>query len=106
LIIEERSTGEFLGTAGPTTPIVDNAFEVELGWHVRKSHWRQGVATEAAAAARDWCWDHLEVDHVISLVRLGNRPSARVAEKIGMHVHRLAPYKGLMHSVYRIDRPA
>lgn len=105
-IVEERSTGEFLGTVGPTMPLVENVLEVELGWHVRKERWGEGIAPEAAAASRNWCWDHLEVDHLISLVRPENEPSARVAEKIGMRVDRLAPYKGLMHHVYRIDRPA
>jgi [ribosomal protein S5]-alanine N-acetyltransferase len=105
-IVEERSTGTFLGTAGPTKPLVEDAYEVEIGWHVRKDQWGQGIAPEAAIAAREWCWEHLEVDHLISLVRPENEPSAHVAEKIGMRVDRLAPYKGLTHCVYRIDRPA
>jgi RimJ/RimL family protein N-acetyltransferase len=105
-IVEERSTAEFLGTVGPTTPMVENVPEVELGWHVRKQWWGQGIATEAARACLDWCWEHLEVHHLISLVRPENLPSGRVAEKIGMHVDRIAPYKGLRHFVYRIDRPA
>ncbi|HUH22062.1 MAG TPA: GNAT family N-acetyltransferase, partial [Gaiellaceae bacterium] len=47
---------------------------------------------------------NLEVDHLIALVRPENRPSVRVAEKIGMHVDREGDYKGLRHLVYRIDR--
>ena len=105
-IVEDRSTGEFLGTVGPTKPLVEDVHEVEIGWHVRKERWGDGIAPEAAAAARDWAWEHLDVDHLISLVRPENEPSARVAEKIGMHVDRIAPYKGLAHAVYRIDRPA
>ena len=105
-IVEERAAGGFLGTVGPTLQVVEGVEEVELGWHIRKDRWGEGIAPEAAVASRDWCWANLDVDHLISLVRPENDPSARVAEKIGMHLDRIAPYKGLAHSVYRIDRPA
>ena len=102
-IVEDRGTGAFLGTAGPTIQVVEEVDEVEIGWHTRPGRKGEGIAPEAAAAARDWAFANLDVDHLISLVRPENRPSARVAEKIGMHVDREVDYKGLRHSVYRID---
>lgn len=104
LIVEDRATGEFLGTAGPTVQLVEEVVEVEIGWHTRPGRKGEGIAPEAAAAARDWAFANLEIDHLISLVRPENRPSGRVAEKIGMHVDREVDYKGLRHHVYRIDR--
>src|SRR5918995_6017300 len=103
-IVEERATGAFLGTAGPTLQLVEEVDEVEIGWHTRPGRKGEGIAPEAGAAARDWAFANLEVDHLISLVRPENRPSGRVAEKIGMHVDREVDYKGLRHHVYRIDR--
>ncbi len=103
-IVEDRSTGEFLGTAGPTLQLVEDVDEVEIGWHTRPGRKGEGIAPEAAAAARDWAFANLDVDHVISLVRPENQPSGRVAEKIGMHVDREVDHKGLRHRVYRIDR--
>ena len=103
-IVEDRSTYEFLGTAGPTVQIVEDVEEVEIGWHTRPGRKGEGIAPEAAGAARDWAFANLDVDHVISLVRPENRASRRVAEKIGMHVDREVDYKGLRHLVYRIDR--
>jgi ribosomal-protein-alanine N-acetyltransferase len=105
-IVEERSSGGFLGTAGPTEQIVEGVREVELGWHVRKERWGDGIAVEAASASRDWAWGHLDLDHLIALVRPENRQSARVAEKIGMHVDREVEHMRLRHHVYRMDRPA
>ena len=105
-VIEDRATGEVLGTAGPTVQVVDGVGEVEIGWHVRPGWKGRGIAPEAAAAARDWAFENLDAGHVISLVRPENLASARVAEKIGMHVEREADYKGLLHRIYRIDRPA
>jgi ribosomal-protein-alanine N-acetyltransferase len=105
-IVEDRTTGAFLGTAGPTLQQVEEVDEVEIGWHTRPGRKGEGIAPEAGAAARDWAFANLEVDHLISLVRPENRPSGRVAEKIGMRVDREVDHKGLRHNVYRIDRSA
>jgi ribosomal-protein-alanine N-acetyltransferase len=103
-IVEDRASGTFLGTAGPTLQIVEEDDEVEIGWHTRPGRKGEGIAPEAAVAARDWAFANLDVDHVISLVRPENRASVRVAEKIGMDVDREVDYKGFRHRVYRIDR--
>jgi RimJ/RimL family protein N-acetyltransferase len=103
--IEDRNTGEFLGDCGPTIQAVEGEPHVELGWHVRRDRWGLGIATEAGAACRDWCWTNLDVDHLISLIRPENRQSWRVAEKLGMTVWRETLRAGLQHFVYRIDRP-
>lgn len=103
-IVEDRRTGAFLGTAGPSLVTIEEADEVEIGWHTRPGRKGEGIAPEAGAAARDWAFANLEVDHLIALVRPENRPSGRVAEKIGMHVDREVDYKGLRHLIYRIDR--
>ena len=103
-IVEDRRTGAFLGTAGPALVTIEEADEVEIGWHTRAGRKGEGIAPEAGTAARDWAFANLEVDHLIALVRPENRPSGRVAEKIDMHVDREVDYKGLRHLVYRIDR--
>lgn len=103
-VVEDKATGEFLGTAGPTIQVVEDVREVEIGWHVKPGHKGRGIAPEAAAAARDWALDNLDVDHVISLVRPENLPSVRVAEKIGMRIDREVDHHGLRHRVYRLDR--
>lgn len=105
-VAEDRATGGVLGTVGPTIQIVEDVREVELGWHVRPGHKGKGYAPEAATAARDWAFATLGVDHLISLIRPENAASARVAEKIGMHVDRDVDHHGMLHLVYRLDRPA
>jgi RimJ/RimL family protein N-acetyltransferase len=102
--IEELGTGELLGDAGPNHQSVDGVVHVELGWHVRRDRWGEGIATEAGAAWRDWCWSNTDVDHLISLIRPENRQSWRVAEKLGMTVWRETVHAGLPHRVYRVDR--
>jgi RimJ/RimL family protein N-acetyltransferase len=103
-IAEDRSSEGFVGTIGPALQEVEAEALVEIGWHVRPGLKGSGYAPEAAAAARDWAFMNLEVGHLISLILPENAPSARVAEKIGMHVEREADYKGVRHRVYRVDR--
>jgi RimJ/RimL family protein N-acetyltransferase len=105
-VAEDRSSGGFVGTIGPALQEVEGVPLVEIGWHVRPGLKGLGYAPEAAAAARDWAFANLEVGHVISLILPENTTSARVAEKIGMHVEREADFKGLRHRIHRIDRPA
>ncbi len=104
LAVEDRETGEFLGDCGPTIQEVEGEPHVELGWHVLKDRWGQGIAAEGGAACRDWCWSNLDIDHLISLIRPENRQSWRVAEKLGMTVWRETTRAGLRHFVYRLDR--
>ena len=105
LAVEEADTGEFLGDCGPTIQDVDGIEHVELGWHVRRDRWGLGIAPEAGAACREWCWANLEVDHLISLIRPENRQSRRVAEKLGMSVWIDTMRRDLLTLVYRIERP-
>lgn len=104
-VAELREDGAFVGTIGPAMQEVEGERLVEIGWHVRPGLKGSGFAPEAAAAARDWAFANLEVGHLISLILPENTPSARVAEKIGMHVEREADFKGLLHRVHRVDRP-
>ncbi|MEA2520503.1 MAG: hypothetical protein QOI81_149 [Actinomycetota bacterium] len=107
LAVEDAATGEFLGNVGFAHQVVDGIDELEIGWSITPARARQGIATEAAAACRDWAFAYLDVDHVISLVRPENEPSAGVARNLGMTVWKETPFGSLgwTHRVYRIDRP-
>jgi len=108
LAVEDRETGEFLGNVGPVVQHVDDVDEVELGWSITPARARQGIATEAAFACREWVLATLPVDYVISLILPDNTPSRGVAENLGMTVWKEVPWGSLLprtHLVYRSDRP-
>ncbi|MDP9222947.1 MAG: GNAT family N-acetyltransferase, partial [Actinomycetota bacterium] len=104
--IVSKETDEFLGDCGPVRRLVDDRDEVEIGWQVKRSHWRQGIASEAGAACRDYAFRALGLTRVISLIRPENSPSRGVAEKIGMAIEKEIDYKGMTHYVYALEKPS
>jgi len=108
LAVVDRATDEFLGNVGPLVQTVDGVAEVELGWSITPTRSRQGIATEAALASREWVFASLPVDHVISLIHPDNAPSRGVAEKLGMTGWKEVLWgreRPRIHLVYRSDRP-
>jgi [ribosomal protein S5]-alanine N-acetyltransferase len=71
---------------------------------VRRDLWRNGLATEAAQACRDYGFAHLPAQRLISLIRPENQPSRRVAEKNGMTVWKELSWRGFPHLIYAIPR--
>jgi RimJ/RimL family protein N-acetyltransferase len=78
---------------------------LELGWVIRRERWGHGLATEAASEALRWTWDHVDADHVISLIQPDNARSIRVAEKLGQRLERSEVVSGAVLQVYGVHRP-
>ncbi|HSJ44181.1 MAG TPA: GNAT family N-acetyltransferase [Euzebyales bacterium] len=99
-----RDTGEFVGDCGLIRTRVERQSEVELGWIVRRAHRGKGIATEAAASWRDYAFDTLGLERIVSMVSENNVASRRVAEKLGMTVEREATWGDLPHLMYFLQR--
>ncbi len=82
----EKATGCVIGRVGLWNP--EGWPGLELGWVIRHSRWGNGFATEAARASLAWAWQHVDTDHIISIIDRGNVASIRVAEKIGERFER------------------
>jgi len=107
LAVEDRVTGEFLGNVGPMKQVVDDVDEIEIGWSVTPARARQGIATEAAIASRDWVFEEIGADRVISLILPANEPSRGVARNLGMTIWKQTIWGSVrwVHDVWRLDRP-
>jgi RimJ/RimL family protein N-acetyltransferase len=100
-LITLRSTGEFAGDCGLTPQEIEGTVDVEVGYHIRTDLQGHGYATEAAAACRDFARDVLGVKRLIAIIHPDNRPSQRVAEKIGLtHERDAVSRTGLPVRVY------
>src|ERR1700730_18007590 len=100
----QNDVQKIIGDCGIVLQEVDGEPFYEIGYHLRRDFWGQGLATEAAIACRDWAFARLKADRLISLIRPENLPSCRVAERIGMTVWKEVNWRGLPHRVYSIER--
>ncbi|HEY1462750.1 MAG TPA: GNAT family N-acetyltransferase [Terriglobales bacterium] len=104
-----KSSGELIGDCGLVVQNIEETGEeqneIEIGYRVRRDHWNQGFATEAARACRDYGFSELKAQRLISLVRPENLPSRRVAEKNGMTIWKEIIWANLPHYIYAIQSP-
>ncbi|MCI1780010.1 MAG: GNAT family N-acetyltransferase [Bacteroidales bacterium] len=74
----------FLGDCGITLQNIDGEILPEIGFHIIKSFCNKGYATEAAEACKEYAIRKLGFKAIYSYSELENKPSQRVASKIGM----------------------
>lgn len=102
--MELKTTQELVGDCGIVLQQVEAERLYEIGYHLRRDLWGQGLATEAAIACRDWAFANLKTERLISLIRPENLPSRRVAERVGMTIWKEINWHGLQHYVYSIEK--
>lgn len=84
--IERLEDRAFIGFVGLARPSFEAAFTpcVEIGWRLARDAWGHGYATEGALAVRDYAFDVVGLDELLSWTTVANAPSRRVMERIGM----------------------
>jgi ribosomal-protein-alanine N-acetyltransferase len=84
-VVERKADGEFIGQIGLLHwDDVDAREDVEVAYMLLPHSWKMGYATEAAQACRDWAFENLGPDRVVSFIDVNNAPSIAVAERNGM----------------------
>lgn len=99
-----KTNGLLIGDCGLEQMEVEGERAAELGYDFRSDHWNQGFATEAATAVRDYAFQALRLPRLISLIRVGNGASQRVAEKIGMQFSGELMRYGRRYYQYALER--
>ncbi len=103
--VEETATGAYCGQVGLWYP--EGWAEREVGWMVVADKEGQGIALEAALAARAYAYDTLGWPEVFSCIADGNTRSIALAERMGARFDRRHPRDGQAdHLVYRHPAPA
>lgn len=102
-----KETGEFIGDCGISMQPINGQWLPEIGYHIRKAHWRKGFASEAAAACIRLAFEHFGFPAVYSYMNAANEPSWRTAEKNGLSLadEYDDPHHGRI-KVYAISRDA
>jgi len=97
-----KGNGKLIGDCGLEQ--MEDQGAAELGYDFRSDFWNQGYATEAAVAVRDYAFDILQLPQLISLIRVGNLASNRVAEKVGMKLVEEFTHYDIQYWKYSIQR--
>src|ERR1700732_954041 len=80
-VVEEKSTGKFVGRVGPWLPPGWPGFEV--GWGIAREFRGKGYAVEAARASIDWVFASFELDQIMPCIDKENPASQAVARRLG-----------------------
>ena len=100
--VELRQSGVLIGRIGFLNPEGWPGFE--LGWTLARPYWGKGYATEGARAALSYGFLKLGRERIISLIHPENRPSIRVAERLGESLKDSIEFRNQRVLVYGIDR--
>jgi [ribosomal protein S5]-alanine N-acetyltransferase len=103
--LELRAGGRLIGDCGLVTQRLEGEQLVEIGWHLERTAWGRGYATEAARAVLEHAVE-LGLRRVCSLIVPGNERSRRVAQKLGMTIMRQVEHGGLPHDLWELELPA
>ncbi len=107
LAVEEKSSGQLIGRAGPWRP--EGWPGLEVGWMIDRARWGEGFATEAARACLATMWRVFDVPEVISVIHPDNARSIRVAHKLGERLAREGQVRlgsaTVAVSIYAVPRP-
>ncbi|HTB10867.1 MAG TPA: GNAT family N-acetyltransferase [Bryobacteraceae bacterium] len=99
----EASTGDLIGFCGPGQ--WRDAPAPEIGWWLARSHWGQGLATEAARAALQDAFDRVGLERLISIARPENTASIAIMRKLGMKFDAEFESDGVNLVCYEINNP-
>jgi RimJ/RimL family protein N-acetyltransferase len=101
-VVEEKSSGQFVGRVGPWFPPGWPGFEV--GWGLAKEFRGKGYAVESTRASIDWVFANFEIESIIHCIDLENAASKRVALRLGARKDREIDLFGHRADVWVTER--
>lgn len=105
-IAELKANKQFVGQCGLIPQIIEDELEIEVGYLFLRKHWGQGLASESAIACRDYGFNSLGFEHLVSQIDKRNAASIRVAEKNGMTFEKEIVKNGKSLCIYGIHNKA
>ncbi len=104
--LEAADDGGFAGYCGIRPLDLEGRTEMEIGWHILRTRWNQGLATEAAAAAMDLGFTRFGLTRLVAIIDPDNAPSHAVAHKLAMREEGSVTLEGDHYVLYGRAAPA
>ena len=89
-----------IGYCGLIKQMVDSITETEIGYLIGRENWRNGFASEAAKACRDYAFQKLGISRLISIIDPMNVASIGVARNVGMSLEKQSFWHGAWMNIY------
>ena len=104
MLLVRKQDGFPIGHAGLVPQIVEDRDESEMGYWIAQSYWGHGYAFEAACACRDFGFQRLHKERLVSIINFENTGSKKVALKTGLTFEREVNFHSNNVALYSIDR--
>lgn len=99
-----KPDNQFIGRCGLIPQIINQCSELEIAYLLAREYWGRGLATEAARAIRDYGFEKIGCNRLISLINPDNIASQKVALKTGLTYEKDIQMEGENLRVYAIHR--
>lgn len=93
-----------IGRCGLIPHIINETSELEIAYLLAKEYWGRDLATEAARAIRNYGFEKIGCNRLISLINHSNIASQKVARKTGLTYEKDIHMEGEDLRVYAIER--
>ena len=99
-----KPDNQFIGRCGLIPQIIEEESELEIAYLLAKEYWGRGLATEAAIALKDYGFERIGCDRLISLIDSDNIASQKVALKAGLTYEKDIEMEGEHLRVYAVHK--
>ena len=85
-VVEEKSSGKFLGYAGLHAPQTKFPFSpcVEIGWRMYDEYWNNGYVEEAGEEILKCAFDFIGLSEIVYFSSVHNLRAQKLVQKLGM----------------------
>ncbi len=88
-VLLHKETNEYIGHAGIVAQIIDDTFELELGYWIHPKFWGHGYGKEAANALAIYANEEMGLERYISAIQVGNIASEKIARSNNMTLEKV-----------------
>ncbi len=99
-----KDSGALIGECGISVQMIDGKKEFEIGYRFNRQYWRKGFGSEAALACRDYGFNNLNLERLISIIEKENTASIGVAKKVGMTLEKESTFYEIPVEIYSMKK--